>query len=130
MTSKLIGKRFKSQFKWNFSWVFVRIREEGSSEAERQSKENNQADKSLFVQELLLALWTEEEVGTKDPGTIGAGASDIAPPPELPKLSSVAPVHKEATVTPAVNGLTSNAPRVARSGRCWSWTPPPQSAMA
>lgn len=52
-----------------------------------------------------------EEEGTKDPGTAAAGTSDItAPPPELPKPSSVTPVYEEAVVAPAVNGLTSNEP--------------------
>lgn len=68
-------------------------------------KEANRADKSLFVQELLLTLWAEE--GTKESEKTG-DASYRAPPTEMAKLAPVTPVRKEMLATQVVSGLVSS----------------------
>ncbi|NXM01356.1 KCMF1 ligase, partial [Tyrannus savana] len=50
----------------NSQFLLMRLNDPKMSEAERQSKESEQADRSLFVQELLLSTLMQEESSSSD----------------------------------------------------------------
>ncbi|NXJ09085.1 KCMF1 ligase, partial [Odontophorus gujanensis] len=50
----------------NSQFLLTRLNDPKMSEAERQSKESEQADRSLFVQELLLSTLMQEESSSSD----------------------------------------------------------------
>lgn len=103
-------------------FLLARLKEQNLTEAERQAKETERADKSLFVQELLLALWATENDNEPDRTSessleLPVAQAEVCKPTSLvlPQKEEVATSQEVATTqevatSQAVNGVVSSDP--------------------